>query len=501
MSLSLLLMSAALLAVAYGADACVLPTRSGRIPAPRSLSGALILGLVVLTGWGVLMAVLGSALAAAVIVAGFTALLAAISNTKRRVLGEPLLFSDFALLAAVFRHPQFYFSALAPWQRRGLLLLFPLLGPPIAWLILNGSLAEREFGLTLVFSGFLVTWLVLRLPPVARLAQVPDADADVRRHGLLAALLLHVVRWRQTPDPQALPPLAPAEFAQDDRLLVVVQCESFADPVALFGDPSLELPFLAAARRRARQWGDLGVTGFGAYTMRTEYGVIFGRSDAELGFRRFDPYLTALGETSYALPARLAPGGWRSLFVHPHDMRFYNRAQILSAGGFDELVGEDRFAPPAAGEGRYVSDAAIADVIVDLAGTARGPTLIYAVTIENHGPWDAGGGDLREGYLRLVRKGDAMLGSLIERLDRLDRPVTLAFFGDHRPSIPGHVLPGGDRETPYLIVDLAQGSERGQPATGPVGITPSGLHEALFAVAKAPAASARAAGDRAGSPA
>lgn len=479
-------MSAALLAVAYGADACVHPTASGRIPASRSFAGVLLLSLLVLIGWGLLMAVIGSALAASMIVAGFSALLAAVSNTKRRVLGEPLLFSDFALLAAVFRHPQFYFSALAPWQRAGLLLLIPVLGPPIAWLILNGSLAERGYGLALVCSGVLIAWLVLRLPMVARLAQVPDAEADVRQHGLLAALLLHVVRWRQTPDPEALPPLAPAAFAQDDRLLVVVQCESFADPVALFGDPALELPFLAAARRLARQWGALGVTGFGAYTMRTEYGVIFGRSEAQLGFRRFDPYLTALGETSYALPARLAPGGWRSLFVHPHDMRFYNRAQILAAGGFDELLGEDRFDPPTAGEGRYVSDAAIADVIVDLAATARGPTLIYAVTIENHGPWDAGGGDLREGYLRLVRKGDVMLGNLIERLDKLDRPVTLAFFGDHRPSIPGYVLPGGDRETPYVILDLGKRAGQMQPAAAPVGITPAELHQVLFEMAMSP---------------
>jgi phosphoglycerol transferase MdoB-like AlkP superfamily enzyme len=220
--------------------------------------------------------------------------------------------------------------------------------------------------------------------------------------------------------------------------------------------------------------------------MRTEYGVIFGRSEAQLGFRRFDPYLTALGETSFALPARLAAGGWRSLFVHPHDMRFYNRAEILAAGGFTELIGEDRFAPPGPGEGRYVTDAAIADVIVDFAHAAVGPTLIYAVTIENHGPWDAGGGDLREGYLRLVRKGDAMLGSLIERLGRLDRPVTLVFFGDHRPSIPGHVLPGGDRHTPYVILDLGKGATPQAQASFSSTITSAEMHEVLLNAAMRP---------------
>lgn len=486
MSLSLLLTLAALLAVAGLADSCVLPSPSGRIPARRSLAGTVLLALAVVTGWGLLMVLLGSAVAAAMILAGFTALLAAVSDAKRRVLGEPLLFSDFALLAALFRHPQFYFSALAPWQRVGLALLLPVLAPLMVWFMLMGSQAMRVYGIAFLLGGWLASRLALRLCLSRGLALEPDADADVRRHGLMATLLLHLVRWRQTRDPQPLPSLPSADFPQDDRLLVVVQCESFADPVALFGDAALELPALAAARRRARQWGDLSVPGFGAYTMRTEYGVIFGRSEAELGFRRFDPYLTALGEASYAVPMRLAPGGWRSLFVHPHDMRFYNRAQILGAGGFDELVGEDRFAAPAAGEGRYVTDAAIADVLVDLARTAEGSTLLYAVTIENHGPWDAGGGDLREGYLRLVRKGDAMLGSLIERLDGLDRPVTLVFFGDHRPSVPGHVLPGGDRQTPYVILDLgkrAQPIAQGDAPVSPVGLVPAELHQALLQAA------------------
>ena len=485
-SLSLLSMFAALLALAYLADAFVLPARSGRIFAFRSLIGAAILMLLLLTGWGLLMVLVGSPLAAALAMAGLTALLVVVSNAKWRLLGEPLLFSDFALLAAVFRHPQFYFSALAPWQRTGLLLLALALGPLMVWMMLNGSLTLRGGGLAVFCGSLVVMRWALRLPPLVRLAQTPDADTDVGRHGLFATLLLHFVRWRQAPDPQPLPPIAPADLAKDDRLLVVVQCESFADPVTLFGDPALELPALFAARRRAQQWGDLAVSGFGAYTMRTEYGVIFGRSEAQLGFRRFDPYLTALGETSYALPQRLAAGGWRSLFVHPHDMHFYNRAEILAAGGFAELIGEDRFAPPGPSEGRYVTDAAIADVIVDLAHAAHGPTLIYAVTIENHGPWDAGGNDLREGYLSLVRKGDAMLGSLIERLDRIDRPVTLAFFGDHRPSIPGHVLPGGDRHTPYVILDLGKGASRQSRTAGSTGITTVGLHQALLAAAMRP---------------
>jgi len=303
------------------------------------------------------------------------------------------------------------------------------------------------------------------------------------RLGLLPTMLLYWRRWRAEADPQPCP--EPARDTPDDapELVVIVQCESFADPVALFGDPARALPGLEAARAAAMQWGNLDVSGFGAYTMRTEYGVLFGRDEAALGFRRYDPLLTARGEGSYALPSRLK--GWRSLFVHPHDMRFYGRHEIMPAAGFAELVGEERFTPPAPGEGRYVTDAAMTEVILQLAQDARQPTLIHAVTIENHGPWapdahGSGSPDLIESYMRLVRHSDAMLTALVQRLSALGRPALLVFFGDHRPSIPGASVPGGERHTPYVMIRIDAAGRVLPGANLRVDLAPAGLHHTLL---------------------
>ncbi|KAJ8133789.1 hypothetical protein OY671_012997, partial [Metschnikowia pulcherrima] len=116
--------------------------------------------------------------------------------------------------------------------------------------------------------------------------------------------------------------------------------------------------------------------------MRTEYGSLFGRDEEESGFRRFDPFSTAVGEASHALPARSAGRGWRSSFLHPHDRRFYTRHRVMPAAGLAEMVGEGHFAPPSAGEGRYVTDAAMAGTIGDSARKATEATVLYAVTIE-----------------------------------------------------------------------------------------------------------------------
>lgn len=452
----------------------------------RSAAGLCLLAAMTAALYGGFLAICGNGVVAMVLTLALQALFAIASNAKHAMLGEPLLFSDLALVGAIFRHPQFYLSAVAAWQRAVAALAGVALLGAVAWFQV-ADMTSHLSGLLLIAAGLGALALLLRLPPWDALARVPDAAADTQRLGLLPTLLLYWLRWRAERDPPPHLPVTREWPGQDaPELLVVIQCESFADPVELFGEPANQLPGLTSARERACQWGNLNVSGFGAYTMRTEYGVLFGREEEALGFRRYDPFLTASGEGSHALPARLATEGgkhsWLSLFVHPHDMRFYGRDRIMPASGFSQLVGEDRFAPPGPGEGRYVTDAAMTQAIIELAGKAIGPTLLYAVTIENHGPWDAGGGGdgLVEGYMRLVRKGDAMLATLTKKIGALGRPALLVFFGDHRPSIPGASVPGGPRHTPYVMIRIDAAGQAVPGANARVDLTPAGLHHAIL---------------------
>lgn len=460
----------------------------------RSAAGLWLLGLMKAALFGMILAVSGNVVVSAALGLAVLALLVLVSNAKHAMLGEPLLFSDLALVVSIFRHPQFYLSAIKAWQRIVVGLAAVVLLMALAWLFVSDFRIHLA-GIALAICSFAGLTFSLRSASVRGVAggygagaDQPDAYRDVGRHGLLPTVLLHWRRWKESRDP---PPCAdqarqpPAEYPPPPELLIVIQGESFADPAELFGDPGLALPGLSAARANAWQSGRLKVSGFGAYTMRTEYGVLFGRSEEELGFRRYDPFLTAMGEVSYALPARLKGAGWRSLFLHPHDMRFYGRDRIMPAGGFDELVGEDRFAAPRAGEGRYVTDAAMAERIAALAQEAVSPTLLYAVTIENHGPWapdSSTGGDLLQSYLRLVRNSDRMLSTLADVLASQKRPALLVFFGDHRPSIPGVTDPGGDRDTPYVMlrVDGSGNIVRGENRQ--VDLTPAQLHHTILEI-------------------
>ncbi|MES2301754.1 MAG: LTA synthase family protein [Pseudomonadota bacterium] len=470
-------------------DATVYPRRrNGHLSAMRSCAGLWLHVLLVLTADGVFLSITGNSVVSAIMALAVTGLLVVVSNAKHRMLGEPLLFSDLALLGGVFRHPQFYLSALRPWQG-GAIIGGLLAGLWLLWQHSIAEIAPRLTGLALLAGGLASVVISLRLRAYDSVCARPDAANDVRDHGLLATLLIYWRRWCASRDPfpaSMSPTDRTAQVEATPQVVVIVQCESFADPADIFGREGETLPGLAAARAMAWQAGNLNVSGFGAYTMRTEYGVVFGRSEDQLGFRRYDPFLTAMGEVSHALPNRVRAAGWRSLFLHPHDMRFYQRDKIMPASGFVELVGQDQFMPPAPGEGRYVTDAAIADVIVAKARAAEGPTLIYAVTIENHGPWKSSAGtagrDLAAGYLGLVRKGDAMLSRMMAELSLLRRPAMLVFFGDHRPSIPGVCMPKDERHTPYVIVRFdEQGCLLDDRQDG-TDMTPAELHHTILGI-------------------
>lgn len=446
----------------------------------RSLQGnAVLLGAGALS-FNLLLVATGASLPSMILVVMAAGVLSLASNIKRQVLGEPLVFSDLALVGALFRHPQFYLTALRPWQL--VIICLGLAGVLVAvfqFSTLNLSPRLAGLGLSIASAVWLV--MMLELPSWRILGEKPEPDGDIGVHGLIATLLVYWHLWSRKPD--LAPCELPAVAGEKDPLVVIVQCESFADPVAMFPGEEQPLAGLSLARSLAWRSGRLEVSGFGAYTMRTEFGALFGIPESRLGLDRFDPFLTAVSAASYSVPHRLGKA-WTCIFVHPHDLRFYGRDKLMPAIGFGKIVGEEAFPVPTSAEGRYVTDAAMCDKILEVPDAVEGPCLIYAVTIENHGPWSTKGEGIdanKAEYLRLLGRSDAMLSRLIEELPRTRRPVILCFFGDHRPSIPSVSVPGGERHTPFVILKF---DSNGEPVLSPSperNITPAELHSEILA--------------------
>jgi phosphoglycerol transferase MdoB-like AlkP superfamily enzyme len=122
--------------------------------------------------------------------------------------------------------------------------------------------------------------------------------------------------------------------------------------------------------------------------------------------------------------------------------------------GFDRLHGDDEFrsAPRC---GPHVSDAAVAEYLGQLLEKSNEPRFVFAVTMENHGPWFPrrfpGCNSARDAYLQHLVNSDSMLGMLIRLASRLDRPLILCWYGDHSPILDYDIAHDRPPHTDYLI--------------------------------------------------
>jgi phosphoglycerol transferase MdoB-like AlkP superfamily enzyme len=204
--------------------------------------------------------------------------------------------------------------------------------------------------------------------------------------------------------------------------------------------------------------------------MRTEHAVLTGLSDADLGFRAFDPYLARRGPAPTSLAHRLKARGFTTTFMHPFRAGFFGRDRVVPRLGFDRLLFEGTFGD-AERFGPYVSDRALMKAILAEAEPAGGRALITAITMENHGPWGAGRfpdeADPTRQYLRHLRNADEAISLLVEGLGRVPGRTLLCLFGDHPPILPG-VVPTREAETDYALLFFQDGVPVGSGEARPM---------------------------------
>jgi phosphoglycerol transferase MdoB-like AlkP superfamily enzyme len=290
-----------------------------------------------------------------------------------------------------------------------------------------------------------------------RLRPSDDPDRDAKVLGPFAMLLVHgmVAKGERASRQQAL--AAPAIVRERGGAargpVIIVQCESFFDarrvsPLV----PADLLPAFDACCREGAMFGRLEVPGWGANTMRTEFAVLTGIPETELGYDRFNPYF-ALARVPIASQAwRLRRQGYRTICLHPFDRRFFRRDLAMPALGFEKFLGRETLGgsrvPP------YCPDPDLAQQVLRILDAEGPQTFIFVITMENHGPWhepaapfDAAMSaafdpeklpqrDQLLRYLDGLRRSNRMLQILAEGLTERGGDGVLAFYGDHLPSFP-----------------------------------------------------------------
>lgn len=237
--------------------------------------------------------------------------------------------------------------------------------------------------------------------------------------------------------------------------VIVVLNESFTDVRTFPGISFSENPLANYDEIIAREncySGLMGTTALGGGTVRPEFEILTGLSTDYI-HSGTSPWEKVTGPLS-SYVSNYKDAGYRTIALHPFLKNFYARDRAYGNVGFDAFYGEKDLAEVFALSYKqgHVSDRSTFEAMVRYMDAAEEPVFLYAITMQNHQPYDPlPAGELAVQvtsdrlteealaplitYTQGVYDADRMLGDLADYIDSRERPTILYFFGDHYPSL------------------------------------------------------------------
>ncbi len=281
-----------------------------------------------------------------------------------------------------------------------------------------------------------------------------------------------------TPTPITQPALAERPH------IVVVLSESFFEPRYLNGADLCQLLPLWCDLIDQGHLGEMTVPTFGGNTTRTEYEVLTGIPYHTLP-QGIYPYTSVVLQRSASLAWWLRSLGYQTTAIHPHDRYFWQRHRALPLLGFETFIGEQEFGRHKR-SGFWISDEDLTRKVIEtLEHDPDTPQFVFAISMENHGPWHGKRPNMDEAtrdalptieglndraqhayrnYLYHQRQAVDALSQLWAHAQQSRRSTVILFFGDHLPGLHDTFQQAGmmndltplSHPVPYLLLTTNQ---------------------------------------------
>lgn len=240
------------------------------------------------------------------------------------------------------------------------------------------------------------------------------------------------------------------EFMPD---VIVIMNESFSDLSVLSSqlDSNMYLSYFNSLEDNTVK-GKALVSPLGGTTANTEYEFLTGNTMFFLrgGSVPFQQYVNRNG--IYSITQILKTKGYHTIGIHPYDKKGYSRYRVYPRLGFDEFLDIDDFDNLELIRDRYASDRTSYEKVIEEyeKNQEQGqPIFIFNVTMQNHSGYDTRyfGEEafaipgyerefpMAEEYLTLIKMSDESIHILLDYFSDVEKPVVIAFFGDHQPNV------------------------------------------------------------------
>lgn len=159
----------------------------------------------------------------------------------------------------------------------------------------------------------------------------------------------------------------------------------------------------------------------------------------------------------------------KSTAIHPYNGSFYSRKAVYQKFGFQRFMYLGSKYKIKIGTNPYLSDETAYQNTLDVINNYKDGQFINLVTMQNHLPYSdyydnssdyQASGDMDDGekynisnYSAGLSYTDKAVQKFIEQIDKINKPITLVFYGDHLPGIYSNVDENSleARETDYFI--------------------------------------------------
>ncbi|TGD23698.1 alkaline phosphatase family protein [Companilactobacillus suantsaicola] len=240
------------------------------------------------------------------------------------------------------------------------------------------------------------------------------------------------------------------------QTLIFVLSESFSDPsrvpnIKLNQDP---IPNIRNIKQNTTS-GLMMSSGYGGGTANMEYMTLTGLALNQFSDSLQSPYTQVVNKQED--PINIANSFKTSSAIHPFHGNFYNRNSVYEKFGFKTFKNIDTTGSlklkytDVLPQMEYVSDQSAYKDTLEQVNSVNGGQFINLVTMQNHMPYTnnytnnpykvtgSGVSDSSrsqvENFSQSLNYTDNSTKEFLEELDKLDKPVTVVWYGDHLPGI------------------------------------------------------------------
>ena len=253
-----------------------------------------------------------------------------------------------------------------------------------------------------------------------------------------------------------------------DQTVIFILSESLSDPTRIPGI-SLSAPVLPQIQQiqTGTTSGLMKSDGYGGGTANMEFQSLTGLPMYNFNDMISVLYTDVFPEMSYVPSISNAFDSKNRIAIHLSDATHYARNSVYTKLKFDKFIatsGSDDTADNVSTFGAYPSDASTYDNVLSEIDTNKNQ-FFSVITMQNHGMWSetdfsditASGEGLTSdqnasltNYARLLSYTDSSTAEFLQKLEGIDKKITVVFYGDHLPGLYPQTMFNDNPELQYL---------------------------------------------------